>query len=570
MRKSLFLLFVFCVVVSFLSCAKKEEKVVALIGGEKLTAEEFDQKLKKRVKQMPATREEELNLRKNVLEGFIQEKFLAEAALEMKRDTMESFVKVVKDQEERLLLQELYTIEVIDKSVPTDRELQEFYKKQGEEIHARHILVKNEEKADEIYRRLKEGADFEQVAKQESQDMATKDKGGDLGFFQWGKMVGPFQETAFKLKPQEISRPVKSGFGWHIIKVEERREVEQAEYEKIKDRLTTTLQSYKQQELSYTFIEDMKRKSGFEPNPSALRVLMDKGEQKEDTLATKRPQGAEFDPAKFSPEEKELTLASFKGGEIKIAEFLENYETLPPFRRPGLDEQLIGDLVYQMSLKPILKNEARDKKLDRAQGYLNSLKDFKEMTLADGYKYEILLKDVSATEDETKDYYEKNKDLYLEPAQVKLREVMLKSEEEAKEVLQELKKNEDWNTQAKKTLRSHVKHRGGELGFVNEKIYPHVFDYAWNHMKVGEIGGPVHIKDSRYGAGYSVIELLDKKYSYQKPSKEVRADVERRVIGEKKLQILKEWTDQMKEKKGVKIFEDVLVSTLESKEQEKR
>lgn len=566
MRKSLFFLFVLGIVLSFLSCAKKEEKVIALIGDDKLTAEEFNLKLKNRVREMPGTREQEIDFRRNMLEALIQEKLLAQAGLEVRRDTVESFIKVMKDQEDQLLLQGLYQMEVVEKSVPTDRELKEFYTKQGEEIHARHILVKDEDEAQEIYQQLKEGADFVELAKEKSEDTATKSKGGDLGFFQWGKMVGPFQEAAFELEPQQISKPVKSGFGWHIIKVEERRKVEQPEYDGIKDRLRTSLQSYKQQELTYTFIQDMRGRSGFKVNSAGLQLLMQKAGTKVDTLGVRRTAGAEFDPAQFTPEEQEMTLATFKGGELKMGEFLENYQTLPPFRRPGLDEELISDLIYQMSLKPILANEARNKKVDRSPEYVSNLKDFKDRTLADAYRYDVLLKDVSATEEEITDYYEKNKDMFLDPATVKVQEVMLKTEKEAREVLAELKKNEDWTTQAQKSLRAHVKNRGGELGYINKTVYPYVFDYAWNKMKIGEIGGPVHIEQSRYGEGYSVIKLLDKKYSYQKPLSEVKSEVNRRIVGEKKLDILNQWTDRMRQEKGVEVFEEVLLSTVELKE----
>jgi parvulin-like peptidyl-prolyl isomerase len=567
MKKSWFFLFLFLAFLIFLSCAKKDQRLVATIGEDKITVDEFNLKLGNRVRSLPPTRTEELNMRMSLLDRFIQEKLLAEASIELGKDKQESFINAVKEQEERLLLQELFTKEVMDKSVPTERELKDFYEKQGEEIHARHILVKDKAKAEEIYKKLQEGADFEELAKQETEDVATKDRGGDLGFFQWGRMVGPFQEAAFKLKPQEISKPVKSGFGWHIIKVEERRELEQPEYETIKENLNTALQRYKQQELSQTFVEDMRRKSDFKVNSKALQVLMDKAEKKEDTLEVKTSKGAEFNPAAFSPEDRDLSLANFKGGELKLGEFVDNYQQLPPFRRPGLDERLLEDLVYQMSLKPILLKTARDEKIDKSQGFLDKLKDFKEMTLAEEYKYTVLWKDISATEEEIQEYYEKNKDLYLDPAKVKVREIMVKTEEEAKEVLKQVKEGADWEKLAKeKTLRAHVKHRGGELGFVGERVYPEIFDYAWNKMKVGEIGGPVHIKQSRYGEGYSVIELLDKKYSYQKHLRDVETDVQKRVIGDKKLKILEDWTNEKKEGKKVEIFEEVLESTVEAKE----
>lgn len=567
MKKSLLFLFLSFVVLFSLDCAKKEQRFVASVEGEKITVEEFNQKFKSRVRQMPPTREEELDLRKNALERFIQQKLLAQAAIETGRDKEESFIKMVKEQEEKFLLQTLYKIEVLDKATPSERELKEFHKKQGEEIRARHILVKNKDQAEEIYQRLKEGADFEEVAKEESEDATTKDKGGDLGFFQWGRMVGPFQDAAFELKPQEISKPVRSGFGWHIIKLEERRKVEQPEYEKIKENLTSSLQRYKQQQLSYEFMEDLKGESNFKVNSSSLRLLMDKAEKKDDTLEVTPSKGAEFNSAAFTPEEKELTLASFKGGELKLGEFLENYQMLPAMRRPGLDEQLLEDLIYQMSLKPILLHVAQDKKVDESESYLGAMKELKEMTLAEGYKNEVLWKDLSATEEEMESYYEKNEDLYLDPARVKVKEIMVKTEKEAKDLLQKVKQGGDWDQLAQeRTLRTHVKYRGGDLGFVGEKIYPEIFEYAWSLMKIDEIGGPVHIKNSRYGEGYSVIKLLDKKYSYQKPLKDVKRDVGNRVKSEKKFKILEDWTKDRKEKKDVKIFEEILATTLEVKE----
>jgi peptidyl-prolyl cis-trans isomerase C len=367
MKKSLLFLFLYFAFLFFLNCAKKEHRYVALVGDEKVTLEEFDLKVKNRARQLPATKEEELALKKTMLETIVQEKLLAQAAREMGKDKDESFINAVKEQEERFLIQTLYQKEVLDKSEPTERELKEFYKKRGEEVHARQILAKSEAKADEIYQQLQEGANFEELAKRESEDVATRDKGGDLGFFQWGKAVGPFQEAAFSLKPQEISKPVRTSFGWHIIKLEERRSVDQPEYEQVKDNLISDLRTFKQQEISYTFLENLKKKSGFKVNSTTLLLLIGKAEKQEDTLQARQSMGAEFNPAKFTPEEKDLVLTTFKGGELRLGGFLENYAMIPAFRKPGLDEELLEDLIYQMSLKPILIVLAQDENIDESE-----------------------------------------------------------------------------------------------------------------------------------------------------------------------------------------------------------
>lgn len=94
-----------------------------------------------------------------------------------------------------------------------------------EQIHARHILVETKEQADAALQRVKNGEDFAAVAKDVSKDTGSKDSGGDLGWFGRGQMVKPFEDTAFALKPNQISDPVTSQFGFHIIQLLEGPEV---------------------------------------------------------------------------------------------------------------------------------------------------------------------------------------------------------------------------------------------------------------------------------------------------------------------------------------------------------
>jgi peptidyl-prolyl cis-trans isomerase C len=95
--------------------------------------------------------------------------------------------------------------------------------KPEEEVHARHILVENEDDAKKIAGRIKGGEDFAKVAAEASKDPGSKAEGGDLGWFTKERMVAPFAEAAFKLNAGQVSDPIKTQFGWHVIKVEEKR-----------------------------------------------------------------------------------------------------------------------------------------------------------------------------------------------------------------------------------------------------------------------------------------------------------------------------------------------------------
>lgn len=131
------------------------------------------------------------------------------------------------------------------------KEIEEYYEKQKEDyripekIRVRHILIKEErkealEKIKEIKRRLKEGEDFESLAKEFSQ-CPSKEKGGDLGFFKKGDMVPEFEGVAFRLKKGQISRPVRSRFGYHIIKLEERKETCIPLLDEVREKIKRTL-----------------------------------------------------------------------------------------------------------------------------------------------------------------------------------------------------------------------------------------------------------------------------------------------------------------------------------------
>jgi foldase protein PrsA len=108
---------------------------------------------------------------------------------------------------------------------PTKKQLKDYYTNNIKpEIKARHILVSSKEKADSIKKQLDKGADFATLAKKNSTDTATAAKGGDLGWFGAGEMDSAFEAAAYKLKKNEISDPVKTSYGYHIIQLTGQKE----------------------------------------------------------------------------------------------------------------------------------------------------------------------------------------------------------------------------------------------------------------------------------------------------------------------------------------------------------
>lgn len=109
-----------------------------------------------------------------------------------------------------------------------------------QEVRARHILVKTEDEAKKLAKDIAGGADFAELAKKHSQD-AGGEGGGDLGYFTRGQMVKSFDEAVFVLEKGKVSAPVQTEFGWHLIKVEDKRDRQPPAFEEVKDQITASL-----------------------------------------------------------------------------------------------------------------------------------------------------------------------------------------------------------------------------------------------------------------------------------------------------------------------------------------
>lgn len=236
------------------------DKVIATIDGKPITEGDLavaEGEIGADMGTMPAQQK-----RASLLEFLIDNQLFAEAAEKEKLDQSPEFQTRLAYLKRRAL-RELYFEKVIKAGV-TDADARKIYDEQvkllkpEEEVSARHILVDTEAEAKALKEKIDKGADFAQLAKENSKDPGSKEDGGNLGYFGHGQMVPQFEEVVFKLKKGEVSDPVKTQFGWHLVKLEDRRVKQPPAFEIVKDRIIQSLLLRKAQQTAVSLRSDAK------------------------------------------------------------------------------------------------------------------------------------------------------------------------------------------------------------------------------------------------------------------------------------------------------------------------
>jgi peptidyl-prolyl cis-trans isomerase C len=250
--------------------AEEANPVLAKVNGAEIRQSDValaEEELGPSLAQMdPSTKKE------NVLAFLIDMKIVAKAAEAKKIEDRDDFKARLAFTRNRLLMDNLLAVE--GKAATTQEAMKKVYEEaakqiEGEqEVHARHILVESEDEAKAIGAELKKGADFAELAKKKSKDPGASD-GGDLGFFTKDQMVPEFSAVAFALEPGKISDPVKSQFGWHIIKVEEKRNRKAPEFEQVKGQIETYVTRKAQADYVAKLRETAKVERMDQPNEAA-------------------------------------------------------------------------------------------------------------------------------------------------------------------------------------------------------------------------------------------------------------------------------------------------------------
>lgn len=538
------------------SCSKLDENTIARIDGNDVPLEEFTSANPASVLADADT--EKLN---EAVDVYIKRKVYTHAALEEGFAEDPMVLEKKTRTERRHLMDYVYDKDILDQVISDDM-LREVYDKSSEELKARHILVQfkgsgrsrsersraeAEKIVSQIQARLKKGEDFSVLAEEFTEDPSGKASGGDLGWFGWGRMVGPFQDAAFALRKGEVSAPIETEFGFHIIRLDDRRPVSRGSFEEEKDRLRQMEMRSRQPELSALadkFVDERKKEAGFKLNDTNIHYLFEIYNGADASI-------------KNMPMDEALTHIGFAdplftlNGEDQnyfwVLKALDNIdqEQRPRFRtenqlRTLLEQLVIRDLIVQYGYKQNYQNEAVFK---------NKTDEFTKVLAHDAFVVKKINEPAEPSEEELEAYYEEHKtDKYMDKKKVKVSEIFVKDSLLAVDLKKRIDAGEDIGKLAERySERKATKDNGGQLPAFQEGRYGNMGAVAFT-LNPGDVAGPVKL-----GNGFSVLRLDEQIPEQPFTYNRVKGRVKTELTNERRKEISDKLFRQLKRKFSVKV-----------------
>ena len=250
------------VIIFTAGCAKvvADKRVVAIVNGEKITMAMLSEK----IDELPAYYQPAATQhKKEILDDLIIERLLFEEAKRRKLHKDKEVRKLMNKAARKILIAKLLETETSPEKPISDEDAGLYYEqhkdqyKESERIKASHIQLSTEEEAKKVLDELDAGADFAESAKTFSKDL-TKDRGGDLGYFQKGQMIPEFENVCFELSPGQMSGIVKTRFGYHIIKVTDKQPPKYKQLSEVKEKIRAKLTDQTKQQQFRDFVKSLK------------------------------------------------------------------------------------------------------------------------------------------------------------------------------------------------------------------------------------------------------------------------------------------------------------------------
>jgi parvulin-like peptidyl-prolyl isomerase len=410
--KSFVLFFIVLLISLLVSCQREppSSKTVARVGKEKISFSELERSLA--LNPQYAIRTPLRQVRQSQLQYLIDEKYYYLAAVFSGLDKdplIEKRIDYIRDQE---LIKEYIRKNFLEGLEPTPEQQLQSLKMLDRQVKVRHLFTVKEEKAQELFNRLNSGESFEALAQQIYSDSSLRANGGDLGYIQFGDLDPALEEKVFSMRPGEISTPVKSVYGYHILQVTDIRQNEQFQNLSSATKQQLIMEVLRARQTDQAIREHLQKLAGQQQIRINNRVLDRLVEVTRQVMGDRYQEADIFTPAIFSSDllriENDLEsilneeLVRFGEKRLLVADFLERLKQMPPLHRPYLrTRNRMAQSIIDMIRNDLILDEARRKGLNKDKDLQLATQKIIQEFLAEEFQkryYSEVFKNENATE----------------------------------------------------------------------------------------------------------------------------------------------------------------------------
>ena len=577
------ILFLFLLEAFFSNCAKKQSSrlpvtnktILATVDNHNISVHDF--KLSYELFPYMLRPRGGFAAKKAQLDHMIQRVLFAREA-EKEGFASDSMVqKYVDYYRKQAAIKELYRKEIQDKVTVPDAEARQAYLKSLTKFHVRHLFAPSYREAENILRRLENGEDWDAIARETFRDKKLAQTGGDLGWVSWGDMDENLENTIYHLKPNEISAPVRSRWGYHILEVlDVQKQAIPSEYDfqSHKKDFVHKIKMRKERKLAGKYVKKIMDPKHVLLKGKAFHYLNGQFQQIFGKNPKKLPP---YMPNIFDREIGQIhsalqghlndTLLVFKGGHWTIGDFLQRLKDMPVVNRPHYENSKklyndIGIMIRNETLAKIALKRGYDRHSEARKEFEEKRDDvlYSKMMM-------VLLDTINVTAEDVKAYYKSHPQEFMDPAKVNIREILVRNRSQAEKLLRLIRKGANMEQLARKySIRTWAAKKGGEFGYFRKSGHGKIGEIAFS-LKVGDLYGPLEILGGPPHGGYSIFRVIGKKSARKLPFSEIKDNLKQRLLQKRQLAAMNKFYKKLQNKFYVQANYNLLkkVETIDDK-----
>ena len=476
----------------------KNSKVVAKVGSHKIYVADWAKRYEEYL--FSTGMSDKFYVRERYLKDMIDEVLLKDYDNNselLKNPEYEIELKWLKKQ---AILAYLQDQEVYAKINVSDAEAHKAFLQMNQEIAVRHLFAKTKTEAENLYQRLQLGFSFKTLAKEVFTDSILANNGGYLGYHTWGDFDPDFEKAAFKLKIGEISKPVKTEFGYSIIKLEDKKTkpiLTEHEFELKKKQIVRSVKINLKKSATEKYINSVMNLSAIKFNKKCLQIIFEK-------YQTDSLKKIKITEKKYSSKK----CVFYKNKKYSSEWILSKLGELPAFQSKKITSLTkLRAIIKGIILQDKLLKIAHNKGYDKSPAVLYVFEKQKALLFMN-YKKLYVLKNLKLPDTTIYKYYSNHKSFFSTHNKLNVQEIIVKNKTIADSLFQLLTKKYNFGNLAKRfSIRKSTAKKNGVVSFVSLEKFGKLKEKFWS-LKVNELFGPVEMNGY-----YGIFKILGKKPS---------------------------------------------------------